>query len=412
MTRLRAVVRPFALPLRRPLATAHGPIALRRGFLVELCDEHGRRGYGEATPLPEFGTEDLSACREGIRRGLSEELAWLVSDTSDTSDTSDASDVMDENAARMAGADRMDAPCARAALESARVDLASRRRGESLARWIRRRAGLAGDPLAGVGVQALVGGEDPVAVMQSADAARAAGYRAFKLKLAVVRQQRDPGLDVERVAALREVVGSAARVRLDANEAWGFAEALVALRAFEPFGIDYVEQPVPRDDLVGLKRLAEQSPIAVAADEALLGEGLARCLATRAAEVLVAKPAALGGITASLELARRAREEGLRIVWSTLIDGAVGRALPLALAAALGPEDEVHGLGTADLLALDLVPAGCCERPDVRGRFALSSAPGLGFEPVAPARSKGAVADAGDDETLRAHLASGFEVEA
>ena len=98
----RALVRPFALPLRHPLATAHGPIDLRRGFLVELRDGQGQRGFGEATPLPEFGTEDLRACRAALWRELSEGLSHL------------ASGALDEGEACIGGARRADAPCARA----------------------------------------------------------------------------------------------------------------------------------------------------------------------------------------------------------------------------------------------------------------------------------------------------------
>jgi L-alanine-DL-glutamate epimerase-like enolase superfamily enzyme len=43
---------PFAIPLRRPLATGFGSIALRRGFVVVLSDADGHQGIGEATPHP------------------------------------------------------------------------------------------------------------------------------------------------------------------------------------------------------------------------------------------------------------------------------------------------------------------------------------------------------------------------
>jgi len=183
------------------------------------------------------------------------------------------------------------------------------------------------------------------------------------------------------VSALRSAVGPKARLRLDANEAWNRTAAAAALVALEPFGIDYVEQPVRRDDLVGLKRLSQDGAIPVAADEALLGDGLAACLEARAASILIVKPAAVGGLSASIGVWRRAREEGLRVVWSTLIEAAVGRAAALALAAGLGPVDEVHGLGTADLLAADLVVGASPDRLDSEGR---RGGAGIGFEPEIP----------------------------
>ncbi|MBJ18706.1 MAG: o-succinylbenzoate synthase [Deltaproteobacteria bacterium] len=367
----RAALRPFALRLRRPLETAHGQVSRRAGFLVELEDGEGRCGYGEATPLPDFGTEDLDACR----RALEEGLFALIRIGADLPSAS----LADSAAFRGGGA-----PCARSAIDSARVDLAAKGAARSLAREVRDRAGLVGEPESRVAVQALVGGGGPASVEESARTSVAAGFEAFKLKLAVSRGLRDPGLDLERVSALRGVIGSTARLRLDANEAWSLDEASGALAALEPFGIDYVEQPVERGDLVSLKRLSEEGAIRVAADESLLGGGLAACLEARAASILIAKPAAIGGLSGAIALWRRARSEGLQVVWSTLIDGAVGRAAPLALAAGLGSAQEVHGLGTAGLLATDLRETSSGDRLDARGRMQVSAAAGIGFAPVIP----------------------------
>jgi o-succinylbenzoate synthase len=378
-------MRPFSLPLRQPLETAHGRIDSREGWLVELEDEDGLLGFGEATPLPEFGTEDLETCRRALEHDLARELSAEPLGESEPS--------------------VFETPCACAAIDSARLDLAAKRMGRSLAAEIRNRAGLRGSPAASVSVQALVGGTDPKEVEANARSAMAEGSTTYKLKLAVSSVCKDPGLDIDRVAALRGVVGSTARLRLDANEAWDRNEAEAALRALAPFEIDYVEQPVQRDDLAGLKSLSESSAIAVAADEALQGAGLDACLEARAASILIVKPAALGGVARSIEIFLRAQEMGLRVIWSTLIDGAVGRAGPLALAAGLGPAGEVHGLGTAGLLAADL-DAGLAGSGKRGGesqtgarmasavRVEVPTDPGIGFEPRIPfASAKGLLSD-------------------
>ena len=56
MSPRRAVVRRFELPLHQPLATAHGPIESREGYLVELTDDDGQRGYGESTSTTSVAT--------------------------------------------------------------------------------------------------------------------------------------------------------------------------------------------------------------------------------------------------------------------------------------------------------------------------------------------------------------------
>jgi o-succinylbenzoate synthase len=359
---LGGALRPFCLPLLQPLSTAHGPILERVGRLIRLEDEQGGVGFGEATPLPEFGTEDLADCDAAIRAGMTRLL-----ESCDSSRTTPDEAILP--ACRLA-------PSARAAFECALEDLRAQRAGVTLAASIRRRALLPGDPADFVRVQCLVAGDTPEAVAQAATRAWARGERAFKLKLAVSPALRGIEADLERVAALRDSVGPEAMIRLDANEAWSLGEAQSALSSLACFGIDYVEQPIARGDLAGLARLDREAPVAVAADEALLGDGLERCLERRAASILIVKPAALGGIGPAIELLARARALELRVVWSTLLDAAVSRCSVLHLAAALGPHDEFHGLATGSLLACDVA-----EYPVASGRIPIPiSAPaGLGL---------------------------------
>jgi o-succinylbenzoate synthase len=375
-------MRPFGLPLARPLATAHGRIGTRRGWLVRLEDEAGRVGLGEATPLPDFGTEDLAACESALVRGIGALVAQPTGAGRGSGGEAGECERLDARLARVASL-CAGAPCALGALDSALHDLAAREASLPLAEWLRRRAGRVGRAAESLAVQALVSGANAAAVAGQARAAREAGFTTYKLKLAVRAQAPDLNGDLERVAALREAVGSEARLRLDANEAWSRPAAEAALSALAVFDIDYVEQPVGRDDLAGLAALTASAPIAVAADEALLGEGLEACLAARAARIFVVKPAALGGLDRARRLVERAQARGIRIVWSTLLDGAVSRSALWHLAAGLGPEDEVHGLATAGWLAADLAAT-----PDVRaGRLAApdgSSGPrravGLGLD--------------------------------
>jgi L-alanine-DL-glutamate epimerase-like enolase superfamily enzyme len=237
----------------------------------------------------------------------------------------------------------------------------------------------AGHPRPGAIVpsQVVVSGRTPQAVAEAAQRARRAGAMTYKLKVALGRGG-DPSLDVERVAALREAAGGAARLRLDANEGWREEQAQRAFERLADFGIDYVEQPVARSALDAMARLSDAGVVAVAADEALQGSGWQACLDRRAASVWILKPAALGGLRISVALAERARAEGLRTVWSTLLDGAVGRAAAAALAGALGAPGEVHGLGTASWLARDLCDDDGSEQAH---QVRLRSGAGLGFTP-------------------------------
>lgn len=356
----RAGFRAFEIPLVTPLSTAHGPIVSRSGYLLTLMDEEGRCGYGEATPLPDFGTEDLLA----TRRALEEALVRLV-------DARIGS--VDETLASISQS-CVEKPCALSAIDSALHDLEARRLGLTLPKWIRDRAGLSGEPSERIFVQTLVPAESPEEIATCAKTLVDEGFKTFKLKLAVSKSRQDLGFDLDRVAALRDAIGSAHRIRLDANGAWTLRDAQLALESLERFEIDYIEQPVAPGDLADLKELTSSAAIPVAADEALLHQGWEACLDSRAASIFVVKPAALGGIAVSLALSSRARELGIRVIWSSLIDAAVGRASAIALASALDCKAEVHGLGTARLLVRDLIES----REGEAGVIEPSQALGLG----------------------------------
>lgn len=75
----------------------------------------------------------------------------------------------------------------------------------------------------------------------------ATGTRTLRLKLGL-------GIAADRavVAAVREAVGDDVRLRVDYNQAYRPAEAVRAITAIEPFGIDAAEQPVAAGDVLGL----------------------------------------------------------------------------------------------------------------------------------------------------------------
>ena len=87
--------------------------------------------------------------------------------------------------------------------------------------------------------------------------ADALGYSAFKIKLGHPDFERD----LDRLRILANTVGDGANIMIDANEAWGAKEALVKLTAIRRAGYEllWVEDPILRDDLAGLKMLADSA---------------------------------------------------------------------------------------------------------------------------------------------------------
>jgi o-succinylbenzoate synthase len=217
----------------------------------------------------------------------------------------------------------------------------------------------------------LLTAHDPDALFSEAVLAREAGYRAVKIKLGGGAAERD----VARLRAVRDGVGPSVRIRGDANGAWSVRDALAALETFAPFGLEYVEQPVAARDIDGLAELRRRAAVKVAADESVASEdGMLRLLAAGAADVVVLKPATLGGAGRALELASLARQAGMRVVFTHAFESAVGARHALHCAAAWGDAEEVHGLVTAGLFETDVAEAPGCQG----GYVAAATGPGLG----------------------------------
>jgi len=363
----RARLTPYRLPLVRELRTAHGRLKERRGWLLELETDSGERGWGDACPfpgLPEpggvvsgFGMESWSLCGER----LASLAASLLGESIDARDA-----LLDACEAAAP-----DAPGARFAIDCALHELAARAESCSVAELLAR--GLGTRAQASLEVNALVSGARPEAMVAQARELQAAGFQTFKLKVGA----DSPETDLQRVTMLREALGSESRIRLDANGAWTPARASSMLRALAPLDIELIEQPVAAHAIDDLARLRRAGQIRVAADESLADPAGARALiAMGAADLVVLKPGALGGLRPAASLARAATEAGLDFFVTSLLDSALGVVAATHLAAALPSAGLAHGLGTSSLFAMDLAP-----QPEIQaGRLSVPTGPGWGME--------------------------------
>jgi o-succinylbenzoate synthase len=348
------------LRFARPVRTARGEFNGRDSVLLELRDPDGVSGFGEAAPWPGFGTESaeqaLALLVEAgpLLRGLELEPGdWPTA--------------IDAHLAA--------APAARAALQGALWDLAARRAGRPLAVELAARCGGAAvEVLREVPTSLLLTADEPAALRAAATRARESGHRAAKIKLGAASLADD----VARARAAREGLGPGVRLRGDANGAWTVPVARAVLEALAPFDFDYVEQPLGADDFDGFVELHRNTPLRIAADESAAAEAGARRLIDAAAvDVVVLKPATLGGAARALEFAARARRAGVEVVFSHAFESAVGARHALHCAAAWGDPSALHGLGTEGLFADDVAAPVAC-----RGGFAaVGDAPGIGVAP-------------------------------
>ncbi|MEE1621260.1 o-succinylbenzoate synthase [Zafaria sp. J156] len=215
-------------------------------------------------------------------------------------------------------------------------------------------------------------------VLSSFDAAH-----TVKVKVAEAGQSLQD--DVGRVAEVRRLLPGAA-LRIDANAAWSHEEALAALEALAPYGLQYAEQPVAGID--GLARLREEMArrgldVGIAADESVRKEADPLAVARAgAADLIVVKVPPLGGIRRALAVVEQA---GLPAVVSSALDTSVGTRAGAALAAALPTLPYACGLGTVSLFAADVAAEPYTARGGVLDLRTVDADPELLERHAAPA---------------------------
>ncbi|MFC7341222.1 o-succinylbenzoate synthase [Saccharopolyspora griseoalba] len=181
----------------------------------------------------------------------------------------------------------------------------------------------------------------------------AAGSGCTTAKVKVAETGQSPGEDLERVAAVRDALGTSGAIRIDANAAWDVDTAVARIIELDRAagGLEYAEQPCPSvEELAEVRRRVD---VRIAADESIRrAEDPLRVAVAGAADVAIIKAAPLGGVRRALEVAEAC---GLPCVVSSAVESSVGLSAQLALAGALPELPFACGLGTIALLEGDVV---------------------------------------------------------
>lgn len=189
------------------------------------------------------------------------------------------------------------------------------------------------------------------------DAARAHGIvvagGCATAKVKVAEPGQSLADDQARLEAVRDALGPAGRIRIDANGAWNVDEAVQAIAALDRAsgGLEYAEQPCASvEDLAAVRRRVD---VPIAADESIRrAADPYRVRDLEAADIAVLKVQPLGGIRACLRIAE---DIGLPVVVSSALESSVGIAAGVALAAALPELPYACGLATVQMFTDDVV---------------------------------------------------------
>ena len=290
--------RRYSLPFTVPLHTARGLWSAREGIHVRILRPDGSAGYGEAAPIPGFGSESVDA---------GEAFCLSLGGRADPGLPSRVP---------------ADLPALRHALSCAMEVDCDPPRHASLA------------------VAALLPAGR--AALREGPARAEAGFRVFKWKVGAGDPADEMGILDDLIGALP----SGSRLRLDANGGWNLRTAERWLGHAEGRPVEFVEQPIApdsrraTDDLMGL---AADHPVPIALDESVAGDADAlRWLEAGWTGYFVVKAALLGDVRATLA---RLAGAGARVVFSSALETGIGARSALRAAFAWPGAQTAIGFG-------------------------------------------------------------------
>ncbi len=361
MTKLaRIEIHGFRYPLKTPMQTVFGPVDARPALIVRVEDADGAEGWGEIwCNFPQVGAEYRARLAALVAPGA---LAGI-----DVSAPAAAFTTLRARLHRLSLQAGEPGPADQIAsgLDIALHDLAARRLGVPLATY------LGGAPRA---LPVYASGIDSRLAGEMMAAARAAGYRAFKLRVGFGKDSA-----LAAMAAAKTVLSDGDKLMIDANQSWTLDEAVAMVAALKDAPLGWVEEPLPVD-----RPASEWQAVAAACSFPIAGGENMRsasefdaAIAGRVFGVIQPDICKWGGLSVCAPLARRIIANGKRYC-PHFLGGGVGLAASAHLLAAVGGdgmlEIDVNDNQLRDRLCGPLLPL-------VDHRAEVPDGPGLGFRP-------------------------------
>ena len=316
------------LHFKQPAGTSRGVYTTRKMWLVSLSDGN-RTGVGECAPLPDLSCDalpdELYVSKLNVFcRNLCETVE------------------IDVEALR-------DYPSMLFGLETALLNF---RNGEKLFDTAFGR-GEEGIPINGL---VWMGNYDEM--LQRMEEKLEKGFRCVKLKIGAIDFEQELDL-IKRIRdrfSFHEV-----ELRLDANGAFKYEEALYKLELLSQYAIHSIEQPIRQGQWAYMAELCRESPLPIALDEELIGvndpEMKAHMLNIIKPRYIILKPSLHGGMTGCREWIDAARELGVGSWITSALESNIGlNAIAQYASDVYGPQITMpQGLGTGQLFT-DNIP--------------------------------------------------------
>lgn len=346
----------ISVPLRVPFKTALRRVDSVEDVIVEIITDTGHKGYGEAPPTGVITGDTAYSIIGAIRDHISKKIIGL--------DIDNFEDVIQEVQTSI-----IHNSSAKAAVDMALYDLYGQLFNIPVYK-------LFGGAKKSITTDITISVNDPDTMAHDAINAIDRGYDTLKVKVGV-----DPSLDVARLSAVRNAVGSDVRIRIDANQAWTPKEAVRILNNMQEkgLGLELVEQPVKAADIEGLRYVTERSYVPVLADESVFSpEDALKIMQYHAADMINIKLMKCGGLYNALKIISAAEIYGVECMLGCMLEAkiSVNAAVELACAKKIITRIDLDG------------PVLCSEDPIIGGaifnekEITVSDDPGMGIKGI------------------------------
>lgn len=344
---------PIEVPVLRPLKMAVATVHVRTCIVVRIRTADGLTGIGESVVTRYFTGESLASAHDLITNAYTEAIIGMSAD-----------DV--EEIATLMRKISVYNPGARAAVEMALHDIVAQASGLPLYEYY------GGKQRDSVPTVWHTSGDSPEAMAEEAAGAVAEGFPYVKLKVG-----GDVDKNLTSTYAVREAIGDDVMLLPDANQGWNVEDALRYLEGAADARPGFVEQPIHRDDIVGMAELVRRSPVLVAGDEALFNvEDLRNYIAFNAVGAVVTKLMKSAGPIGMRKIIELADEADLGVHFAGMA-GQTSISAAHAAHQAMATPNLRFGAGISPHYLADDI---CTERfMPIKGHLHPSNAPGVGL---------------------------------
>lgn len=318
--------RPYRRKFARSLTTNHGTWDTREGIIIRLSDDMEKCGWGEIAPIPWFGSETLEAALHFCHLLKGKITAKRIVSIPFT------------------------LPACQFGFESALADLKAagdiNRTQAELGYDIGGLLPHGGDFTSEIAYSGLLPAGK--AALQQWETLWNQGYRTFKWKIGVAPIEEELKILHQLVGALPKSV----KLRLDANGGLNWDEANAWLQECDRIGkIEFLEQPLPYNQLSAMLNLTTRYCTAIALDESVATiDQMDSCYRLGWRGIFVIKPAIAGYPS---RLRQVCQKYNIDAVFSSVFETAIGRQAALKLASELSHPHRAIGFGVNHFFAED-----------------------------------------------------------